>query len=258
MKTAIYYCTGTGNSLWIARHLAQALGESRPVPILDNQQTDPTVDAAGLVFPVHVWGLPARIINFLPRLKSLQPRYVFAVAVHGGQVSNTLVQLKRLLNKNQLSLAAGFQIKMPSNYIPWGGPEPPDVQQQMFAAAKTKMSQIVSCIKDQDSGTIEKGPLWQRIIFTQVYKLSAPHLADQDRKFWVDEKCNHCGTCSRVCPAQNITIQNGKPTWNHKCEQCLACLQWCPQQAIQFGKKTPQYPRYHHPEVQLKDMLLNR
>ena len=46
-----------------------------------------------------------------------------------------------------------------------------------------------------------------------------------------------------------------KPTWNHHCEQCLACIQWCPEEAIQYGKKTPQYERYHHPEIQLKDML---
>jgi formate hydrogenlyase subunit 6/NADH:ubiquinone oxidoreductase subunit I len=46
-----------------------------------------------------------------------------------------------------------------------------------------------------------------------------------------------------------------KPSWLHRCEQCLACLQWCPQEAIQYGKKTVKYPRYHHPEVILKDML---
>jgi hypothetical protein len=35
----------------------------------------------------------------------------------------------------------------------------------------------------------------------------------------------------------------------------MACIQWCPQEAIQYGKKTVKYPRYHHPEVVLEDML---
>jgi len=48
---------------------------------------------------------------------------------------------------------------------------------------------------------------------------------------------------------------NEKPSWLHRCEQCLACLQWCPQEAIQYGEKTVKYPRYHHPEVVLKDIL---
>ena len=46
-----------------------------------------------------------------------------------------------------------------------------------------------------------------------------------------------------------------RPAWLRHCEQCLACIQWCPQEAIQFGKKTPHYKRYHHPEVTLQDML---
>jgi ferredoxin len=258
MKTAIYYYTGTGNSLWVARKLAWALGESEPIPVMDRQKAGTIKEAVGLVFPVHAWGLPIHIINFIANLKPLQPEYIFAVAVHGGQVANTLIQLNQLLRQNQLSLSAGFEICMPSNYIPWGGPGPKAEQQRKFEAAKTKISHIVPCIRNQEPGPIEKGPLWQRILFTPIYKMSLPHLAGQDRKFWVDEKCNHCAICSKICSAHNITQQDGKPIWSHKCEQCLACLQWCPQEAIQFGKKTPQYPRYHHPEIQLKDMLINR
>jgi len=50
-------------------------------------------------------------------------------------------------------------------------------------------------------------------------------------------------------------MKNDKPSWIHQCEQCLACIQWCPQEAIQYGKKTVRYQRYHHPEITLKNML---
>jgi MinD superfamily P-loop ATPase len=76
-----------------------------------------------------------------------------------------------------------------------------------------------------------------------------------DKKFWVDDKCNRCGICSMVCPVSNIEMIDERPSWLHRCEQCLACLQWCPQEAIQYGEKTVKYPRYHHPEVNLKDIL---
>ncbi len=42
---------------------------------------------------------------------------------------------------------------------------------------------------------------------------------------------------------------------NFEREQCLACIKWCPQETIQFGKKTPRYKRYYHPEVTLREML---
>ncbi len=76
-----------------------------------------------------------------------------------------------------------------------------------------------------------------------------------DREFWVDEKCNGCAICEKACPVSNIVMAAEKPTWLHQCEQCLACIQWCPKEAIQYGKKTPNYERYHHPEITLKDIV---
>jgi MinD superfamily P-loop ATPase len=76
-----------------------------------------------------------------------------------------------------------------------------------------------------------------------------------DRNFWVDDKCNGCGICARVCPAENIALQAAKPVWQHWCEQCLACLQGCPREAIQYGRTTPHYRRYHHPDIHLQAML---
>jgi ferredoxin len=257
MKTKIYYLTGTGNSLWVARTLARELGEVELASIADWRQGKRTIDSKviGLVFPVHIWGVPRLILDFVKELKALQPDYVFAVAVNAGQVANTLGQLKKVLKKSGLNLSSGFEIKMPSNYIPWGGPGPKEKQKQRFASARKKISGIAAAIKAKNKGPVEKGPLWQRILFTLFYKMSFPHIPKMDRKFWVDEKCNQCSICSKVCPVENITLQEGKPTWNQRCEQCFACLQWCPQEAIQYGKKTPQYERYHHPEVKLNDVL---
>lgn len=255
MENAIFYYTGTGNSLWVARKLAIELGSVELISIPGWEKRNTVMEVVGLVFPVYAWGLPTRIISFVNELQDMQPRYIFAVAVHAGQVANTLVQLVRILERKGLYLSSGFEIKMPSNYIPWGGPGTKEEQQRLFELAKAKMSRIARYIKDQKNMPVERGPLWQRIVFTPIYNMSLPQIPKEDRKFWVDEKCNRCGICSKLCPAQNIAMQEGKPIWNHKCEQCLACLQWCPKESIQFGKKTPEYERYHHPEIQLKDVL---
>ncbi len=209
----------------------------------------------GLVFPVHIWGVPHLVLDFVRELKGLHPAYVFAVAVNAGQVANTLVQLKKALQRSGLNLSCGFEIKMPSNYIPWGGPGPQEKQKQRFVSAEKKISEIAAAIQGKKELPVEKGPLWQRFLLSLFYKISFSQVPKMDRKFWVDEKCNRCSICSRVCPVQNIVLQEGKPLWHHRCEQCFACLQWCPQEAIQYGKKTPRYERYHHPEVTLNDII---
>jgi ferredoxin len=257
LSTTIFYYTGSGNSLWTARAIEGNLDGAEVVSMTRNAGGPDTrgADVVGLVFPVHMWGVPRRVLGFVKALEEVRPVYVFAVAVNAGQVSNTLVQLKVVLAKKGIALAAGFGIVMPSNYIPWGGPGPEEQRRKRYAAAEEKAARIAEEVRERRTQPVEKGPLWQRVVFSALYRISFTHVSEMDKSFWVDEKCNSCGICAKVCPADNITISEGKPVWNHRCEQCLACIQWCPQEAIQYGKKTPGYRRYHHPGVTVKDMV---
>ncbi len=123
MQTTIYFYTGTGNSLWTTRKLAQALGDTQQIPV-KLTGTD-TIHCAseniGLIFPVHIWGLPEPVIDFVQRLEIDPSKYYFAVAVNAGQVAASLIQLKKLMQTRGLNIFSGFSIDLPSNYIPWGG-----------------------------------------------------------------------------------------------------------------------------------------
>jgi Pyruvate/2-oxoacid:ferredoxin oxidoreductase delta subunit/flavodoxin len=257
METTIFYYTGTGNSLWVARKLAEGLGNAEVVSMVKwMKKKDPVQsNVIGLVFPVHMWGVPEPVIRFIGELQNLDAGYFFAVGVDADQVANTLVQLKTILAKKGIALDSGFEVKLPTNYIVWGGPGTKEAQDKKITAAGQKISRIVEYIKKREKGTVEKGPLWQRILLTPIYKLSYSKVPTMDKAFFADEKCSRCGTCYLICPAKNITLVEGKPVWNHHCQQCFACIQWCPKEAIQGSKKTHTYQRYHHPEVQLKDML---
>jgi ferredoxin len=159
------------------------------------------------------------------------------------------------MKKQGVKLSAGFDVVMPSNYIPWGGPGTEEEIREIYRKAGITVSEAASYVKARNSGRLDKGPLWQRIVYTWIYYSAVKYVNYMDKSFWVDNKCNSCGICEKVCPARNITLVDGKPTWNKKCQQCLACIQWCPEKAIQFGKKTPLYPRYHHASVKAVDMI---
>jgi hypothetical protein len=190
MSATIFYYTGTGNSLWVARKLADALGNADVVSMSGHWDETKRIDpgATGLVFPVYIWGVPAPVLRFVKNMKVVPDSYIFAIAVNGGQVSNTLVQLKGIMAQNRLNLSAGFQIKMPSNYIPWGGPGPTEEQQKLFDLAQKKVMRIAESIKGKVSLPVEKGPLWQRIIFTAIYRMSFSQVPKMDRQFWSDNK----------------------------------------------------------------------
>jgi ferredoxin len=257
MKTDLFYYTGTGNSLWTARSLAKELGDAEVIPITrcSGNPVTSRAEAIGIIFPVHIWGPPRRVLAFINALEPDPSRYHFAVALNTGQVAATLLQLKKRMDARGLPLSAGFELAMPSNYIPWGGPGPEAKRIRLSTAAREKIGRVAAVVAARAKRPVEKGPLWQNILFTGLNRLAFPRVPAMDKGFWVDEKCNACGVCRSVCPCGNIDLPDGKPLWLHHCEQCLACIQWCPQEAIQFGKKTPRYERYRHPEVTLQEMI---
>jgi ferredoxin len=255
MSTALLVHSGTGNSLWTARALAASLDPAQVLPMNDSLAALPDADAVGLVFPVHMWGLPARVIGLVHRLQVRPEAYLFAVAVNAGQPAATLPQLSALLRGRALCLSAGFSVALPSNYIPWGGAPPAQVQERFFRGARDRIEAVALAVGRREERKMERGPAWQNPLFSLLYRMAFPHVRGMDKKFFSDERCNGCGICVRICPAGNVELKGEKPVWRHRCEQCLACLQWCPREAIQYGDKTRSRRRYHHPEVTLADML---
>lgn len=257
MIATIYVCSGTGNSIWVARKLAQQFASTdiRPMIFPTNQQVESGADTIGIVFPVRMWGLPHRVLGWISRLKVKPETYCFAVAVNAGQVAGTLIQLKKVMTEHGTELASGFSVVMPSSYIPFSGAAPVERQRQLFEAAQARVRTIATTVKDRKKLPVEKGPRWQNILFTALYKMSFPNVPGLDKKFHADNKCDGCSLCERICPAGNITMKDGRPVWQHHCEQCFACLQWCPRTAIQYGTATTKRTRYHHPDIKASDMV---
>ena len=75
-----------------------------------------------------------------------------------------------------------------------------------------------------------------------------------DRSFNTGDECAGCGNCARICPVNNIKLVDDWPSWQHHCEFCLACFHWCPKEAIE-SSELKDTVRYHHPDVNVRNML---
>ena len=259
MRTKLFYFSGTGNSLKVARDLAGELGGAEVIPVTRaiGGETDIDAECIGLVFPVYAWGLPLIVAELCRKFVPMQSAYIFAVATYGGLAGGTLIQLKKLLERKKLTLAAGFAVRMPGNYTPLYGAIPEDRQQKMFAEENRRVREIAEKVRARKRGKIETGNFLVNLILSGlIYRLFSSYVHGSDRFFRVTDKCDGCGICRKVCPVTNIEMRSGKPAWQHKCEQCMACLQWCPQADIQFGGKTEGRKRYRHPEFVVKDFIL--
>ncbi|MFH1368508.1 MAG: EFR1 family ferrodoxin [Elusimicrobiota bacterium] len=257
MQTTIYYFSGTGNSFKVAKEISALIGNAEliPIPKVINEEADLSADRIGIVFPVYVWGMPLIVADFVKKMKAAKDKYIFGVVTYGGFPAGTLVQLARLLKNKGMKLSAGYGIKMPGNYTPMYGAIPEAKQNLQFAGAGEKTKIIAEAVKDAKPGPVEKSNFLANLFFSSIlYNAGISHMRGADKNFRVQDKCNGCGICYKVCPAGNIKLENSRPVWNHKCEQCMACLQWCPVEAIQYGKKTEKRKRYHHPDIKIIEM----
>lgn len=257
MSCEIFYFTATGNSLHVARQIADGIGGAELIAIPEAMEKHIGTDAPmiGLIFPVFGWGMPRMVTDFVKDLKLNKEQYVFAVATCGGTPSATLPSLQKMLRKNGVDLDAGFAVKEgqagPANAIiklvrgvNWRKARP----------GTERLSEIIEVIKNKQKHKPESSTLPADFLGGLFHGGFVNMAKTADKNLQVDEKCNLCQTCVRVCPRSNITILNNQPTRHNDCEACGACYQWCPKQAIHNQSGDGQH--YHHPEVKLADVLL--
>ena len=89
----IFYFSGTGNSAWVARQLAEGQNEellSIAVEIDKNKEYKLREgEKVGFVFPVYAWGPPEIVLRFIRRLKMTKPEYLFFVCTCGDDTGRT-------------------------------------------------------------------------------------------------------------------------------------------------------------------------
>ncbi|MHA2050754.1 MAG: EFR1 family ferrodoxin [Promethearchaeota archaeon] len=264
MKTTIYFFTGTGNSLKIARSISEKLEDCELVPIAkvwEEENLTATSEKVGFIFPLYYSGLPKIIYDFVNKIDLSKPRYFFTVVVSaGGTTEFPFQQLERILNTKAKKLYLGYIIVMPTNYIIAYDAFSENYQKKLFEKASQQIKVISEMIKNEGKN-IDPDILKREFLIYdgkyQTEKFNANFREKvnlRDESFYFDDNCSTCGICEEICPVNNIILVEGKPQWQHKCQLCLACINYCPEKAIQFENQTKKKQRYHHPEITFQDI----
>jgi len=256
MGSTIYYFSATGNSLTIARQIANRLGDCTMKSMAAQPPDEPVGgpgESIGFVFPVFYIGLPRLVKRFIEKLNILKGTYCFAFINFGGAGIGTLGMLEDILKEKGVRLSYADGVKMPGNYIVKYQAFAPEVIQKLIITAADKTDEAAEMIANAKLRPVKrKAKLISKIVnHRYLYK----GIAEWDEKFEVTSKCNGCTMCAKVCPVNNIRMEDRHPVWQHHCERCVACIQWCPCEAIEYGKKTIGRRRYRNPNIDVEDII---
>ncbi|MCW3785253.1 EFR1 family ferrodoxin [Plebeiibacterium sediminum] len=257
MNTALYYFSGTGNSLSVAQSLNTLIKESELYPIIGCLKQKPVqikAQRVGIIFPIHFMTIPCVVKEFLTEVSFLHPKYVFVIVTGASpKLGNTLSQVEKYLNKINVNLNAAYFVPMIAAHFPYIRISKAKDTNEIYKAAKEKVIEISLNIINQKN-EIDK----EFSVVGNIKQLISKEAKGNQNHFSVGEGCIRCGYCMQVCPFQNIRLHGKQVQWLDNCHYCFACLHFCSQSVIQYKNLSIGKPRQHHPSILLNDIALQR
>lgn len=253
----ILYFSATGNNLYVSKQLGGHL-YSIPKVIKEGHYTF-SDEKIGIVFPIYELGVPQYIEDFLNKVE-LKTDYLFAVMTYGKFSGSASIQLQRIAKRNHLNFSYINEVLMVDNYLPIYAME----DQIKTESTKNIDVQIKKIKQDIDHKVTyhKKNNLLIKSLVYAAKKYCFPKRDKElgiyntsfDHAFNIQSNCIGCGICSKVCPVNNIQINNKRPEFQGTCIGCLACTHNCPQNSIRVNGEQSNV-RFRNQNISLKEII---
>jgi ferredoxin len=249
---SIYYFTGTGNSLKVARW-TKGIAEEKHLncEVFNIAKTNvhsiaPTDKENLIVFvsPVHGFNYPQVMLNFLYHFPKGSNNVILMNTRAGMRIgkwvtpglSGVAFYLASLfLMVKGYKIQGMLPVDLPSNWISLH----PGLNRKTIAFLHNKMEIRVV----RNASLMLEG----RKIFPFLLKEFIPDLILSpvsltyyfigrfvfSKTFIASWNCNKCKKCVESCPVKAIRLVDTRPYWTFKCESCMRCMSFCPEGAIQ-------------------------
>ena len=250
----VFYFTGTGNSLYIAKQM-----EEEPISIpqvMGKSQLDFTAERIGIVTPIYGHEMPEMVKAFLRRAVFHTP-YFFLLLTYGNRHGGAAELAQEFLAGCGKQADYINIIQMADNWLPSFDM---DEQRKIDKHIPEQLTAIRADLTEQKHWIF---PVTEsdRAAHREFLSRTAQMPADAWQHLVVvhPEQCVGCGICEQVCPSGSIRVAGGKAVHTPGCCQtCLACVHACPHKAI--GLAMPEVnpnARYRNEHITLQELIVS-
>ena len=247
----ILFFSGTGNSAFVARKIARKIPDNY-LNLFDRIKHQ---DYSGIhsekpfviVCPTYGWQIPHFLEEWMEQVSFTGSREMYFILTCGSDIGNAGEYAKRLCEKKGMQYRGCAEVVMPENYLamfPVPNREESEAIVEKSVPVIEKLAYYIEAGRMFPKKRIGIGDRIKSKPVNWVFYKAFVHA----KKFAADDNCIVCGKCERVCPLNNIEIEDVKPKWGSNCTHCMACICSCPKEAIEYGKRSVGKPRYHCPK----------
>jgi len=192
----ILFFSGTGNSNYVAKRIADALGDeivnlNARIKASDSSSIE-TGERVIIVTPTYAWRIPRVVRDWLLKTELRGAKQAWFVMTCGSEIGNADRYNRELCTEKAISCMGTAQIVMPENYIAMFSAPQADKARQIVAKAEPDIDRAIADIQADQPFAPTRNNLYDRFMSGPVNPIFYKFFVKADA-FTASSACIGCG-----------------------------------------------------------------
>ena len=164
----VLYFSGTGNSKYIAKRIAEAIQENAVDLNMKIKENDTSPLQTGrdviIVTPTYAWRIPKIVSEWIDKTEFIDGKRIWFVMNCGSEIGNAAKYNQELSEQKKLQYMGTSQILMPENYIAMFDAPEAEEARKIIAKAEPDIEKVIAYIRDVKEFCLPRNKLYDRFM----------------------------------------------------------------------------------------------